>query len=242
MPGSPLGTNLPLVQSPYNSRITNQYGIENKNYYLLGFTPGFALQASELNEVQELFFLNQSLGLRYHSVWRSQGYDVPFWEGLVPYDPTLIEVSNIIYSQGVGTVTVTVNPGWYLWTDFRSSKLSFWIYINQEYTKTVSASSNTSEYIGLLLDKSIITCCPASSCSETQDSTLRDNSQGNNENFFTCGASRFKVATATNPIVIRASVEPTSTTSTFYPILKITANQTDEETVVTFYDDQTIAQ
>lgn len=238
MPISPLGTNLPLAQSPYNSRVTDSFGTENKNYYLVGFTPGFALQASELNEIQELFFVNQSLTLRQQNVWRTEGYDVPFWEGLVPYDPTQIEVSNISYNQGIGSVTVTVNPGWYLWTDFRDSKLTFWIQVNDTYTSTVSTESSNDEYIGLLISKNIITCCPAATCSQTQDSTLRDNSQGNAENFFTCGASRFKASVDEDPIRITTTVEPNSPTSKFYPILKVKADADQQKTTVAFYDGQ----
>jgi hypothetical protein len=139
-------------------------------------------------------------------------------------------------------VTVTVNPGWYLWTDFRDSKLTFWIQVNDTYTSTVSITSSNDQYVGLLISKNIITCCPASTCTETQDSTLRDNSQGNAENFFTCGASRFKASVDEDPIVIRNTVEQNSPTSKFYPILKVKVDLNEQETIVTFYDGQFIVQ
>ena len=56
----------PLERMPYNSRVAGQEfpdgdTVASDNYVLLGFRAGYALQASELNEVQEHFFLQQTL-------------------------------------------------------------------------------------------------------------------------------------------------------------------------------------
>lgn len=238
MPRNPLGT-LPLSAIPYSSRITDQYGFANKNYYIVGFNPGYALQASELNEIQELFFLNHSLTVRQNALWSGAGYKLPFWEGLVPLDPNSPQTTApVVDSAGVATATLTAPAGWYLWTDY-SSGLSFWIYLNTDIVQDVETGTGEgTEYIGFEMTKELILCCPTSTCSTTQDETLRDNSQGNAENFFTCGASRFKVSFPTE-MVVRGAVD-SSDASNFYPIFKIT--KTDSATgyvaTVTYYDGQ----
>lgn len=238
MPRNPLGT-LPLSTIPYNSRITDEYGSANKNYYIIGFNPGYALQASELNELQELFFLNHSLSTRQFALWSSSAYKIPFWEGVIPLDPNSAYSSLPgVDSSGTATATFTALAGWYLWTDY-SSGLSFWIYLNTDISQEVETGvGEGSEYIGFEMTKTLILCCPTSSCSDTQDESLRDNSQGSSENFFTCGASRFKVSFPTE-MVIRSAVD-TSDTSNFYPLFKIT--KTDSATgyvaKVSYYDGQ----
>jgi hypothetical protein len=218
MPQSPLG-NLPLRVMPYNSRITTEYSSE-KNYYLIAFNPGYSLQASELNEIQELFFLNQSLSLRMNGLWQSNGYKVPFWNGTIPLNPNDVTVAGVATinpatSTPIGTATVTVQSGWFLWTD-GESKLSFWLHLPEEIIQSVQTSGALTEYVGFEVEKTQIICCPTNSCEETQDPDLRDNSQGNSENFFTCGASRLKASIPTE-LVVRDELS-----DTFYPLLRIT--------------------
>lgn len=234
MPQSPLGSSLPLSENPYNSRVTSQIATEGKNYYMLAFTPGYALQASELNEVQELFFLNQNLTQRMNNKWVMGGAKMPFWEGLIPLGITGVTASAPTYSNGNATSTVHVGAGWYLWTD-STSKLSFWVYLDQSLASTLTTTTASTEYIGLEVSKNTITCCPAAECSDTQDSTLRDNSQGNTENFFTCGAARLGITFGTE-LVIRSGIA-----SNFYPILKLIPNTQTQTATVTFYDGQTVS-
>ena len=241
MPQSPLG-DLPLSSSPYNSRITSQYGSEDKNYVMVAFNPGYALQASELNEIQELFFLNQSLTTRMQGIWSQKGYPKnPFWEGLIPLDPDDVTTGDLsIFANGSVSVPVTINSGWFLWTD-SESKLSFWIYLNSSASQTMSTSPAGSvtteyiEYIGFDITKETIICCPTTDCGEN-DETLRDNSSGSSENFFTCGASRIK-ATIDPTLEIRDAIA-----SNFYPILKITVTPSGGSftATVTYMDGQTL--
>jgi hypothetical protein len=239
MPKSPLG-NLPLSEIPHNSRITSEYGSDNKNYYMVGFNPGYALQASELNEIQELFFLNQSLTARCHSLWSNAGKKIPFWSGLIPLNPFSISVSTPeIDDTGVATLSVTIADTWFLWSDYDSG-LSFWIHLEDavDGLQFDTGAGTGTEYIGFDMTKTTILCCATDQCSDTQDSTLRDNSQGGTENFFTCGASRLKVAFASAPTIVDAI----DTTGTFYPILKITKtfSETGYAATVKFYDDQSV--
>jgi hypothetical protein len=240
MPQSPLGSSLPLTENPYNSRVYSQIADEDKKYYMLAFTPGYALQASELNEVQELFFLNQNLTQRMNKNWVSNGGKVPFWDGLIPLNSAGVTAATPTYSNGQAFVSkVNVSSGWYLWTDF-TSKLSFWVHLDSNLvssstTPLRTTTGTTGEYIGLSVTKSTITCCPAAECSNTQDSTLRDNSQGNTENFFTCGAARLGITFGTELIV------RTAASNDFYPILKLTPNTSTQTSTLTFVDGQSVS-
>jgi hypothetical protein len=243
MPQSPLGSDLPLSGSPYHSRVSLHYGSEDKNYYMVAFTPGYALQASELNEVQELFFLNQNLTQRMNSNWSATGYSDPFWEGLIPLQSNGCTASTPIIAPSIGTgvnnatTNVTFNAGWYLWTEY-SSKLSFWIYLSSTLRRTVettAASGVGTFYIGLDGSTNQINCCPSAECSDTQDPTLRDNSRdGSTSNsYFTCGAARLGITFGSTPEIRNAIA------SNFYPIFKFSIN--GATATVKFMDDQQVS-
>jgi hypothetical protein len=237
---SPLG-NLPLSIEPYNSRTTSYFNTSTiKNYYMIAFTPGYALQASELNELQELFYLNESLTQRMYGLWQDSAFTkLPFWEGLIPLDPTYITLNSVDYNTTTNIITVnlSVSDGWYLWTD-SESKLSFWINNPTSFTSSLEVDATQEEYIGLLIDKEITYCCPSEPCPEGSDSTLRDNSQGNTENWsITCGAARLSA-------IINSDLGPVvrdAIASNFYPILKVSINSTGSP-IVSFYDGQIIDQ
>ena len=69
----------PLQASPYYSRVEAQEidieeGIDPpKNYQFIAFRPGFALQASELNEIQEHFQMQLSLSIAMMHNWITSG-------------------------------------------------------------------------------------------------------------------------------------------------------------------------
>lgn len=232
----PIASPLPLSANPYNSRVQSQLNVTGanvKNYYMLAFTPGYALQASELNEIQELFYIHESLMNRFYANWQSSGYSkLPFWEGLIPLDPVnYIQVSgtptvSVIDGAETATITLTITQGWYLWTD-ADSKLNFWI-SNAFDNNSVELEVKNNEYIGFEVLKELISCCPSQPCPESSDETLRDNSQGGTENWFTCGASRLSAkilsdSTGTSSFSGQVSVR-NDIASNFYPILKVTIN------------------
>ena len=86
----PLLATFPLDKSPFYSRISTQIQTPTKNYYAIAFNPGYPLQASELNEVQELFFINNTLSNRFSSIWQARGSNIPYWNGMIPLNPTYI--------------------------------------------------------------------------------------------------------------------------------------------------------
>ena len=131
----------PLSNFPYYSRVVNQelQGTSlPKNYTLTGFVPGYPLQASELNEIQERFFLNQTL----------MATMISNWGGLVAPDASVSgvgwgDVSNpgacpVSPSVGVrgsfssGGSTIEVDPGWFLVTlpDEVGGGLKQWVYFS----------------------------------------------------------------------------------------------------------------
>jgi hypothetical protein len=237
---SPFGT-LPLSIAPYNSRYQTKLNLDpSENFYLLPFNPGYALQASELNEIQELFFINQSLTQRMNANWMREGFNIPFWEGAIPLDPNYITINApISFSGSTLTINITVNEGWYLWTDF-TSKLSFWIYNDQAFTSQEEFTAqqvNANAIIGFEVLPQVVSCCAAGDCTNSdenaptiQDDELRDNSQGNTVTENTCGASRFKMS------FTEVQVRITGTYSTtFLPLLQYNSNGT-----ATFIDGQSI--
>lgn len=215
---SPLNTepnNFPLNSSPYHSRVSS-HAEEFKNYVMLAFNPGYALQAAELNEMQELFFLNQNLTQRMNSNWirinntQTQQFTAPFWEGLIPLDPTYVQISGVINTTTGPNFSYTISRGWYLYTD-KISKLSFWIWNNTTYSGNVTVSSATPTYFGLVTELSYTNCCQTDDSCSGQDLTLRDMSQSFYQEF-TCGASRVK-ATITPGVRSFPTSEPTNTPS-----------------------------
>ncbi len=96
----------PLSVSPYNSRVVEHMldaFDDAKNYKYVAFRPGYPLQAAELNEIQEYFYLEFSIIAFITNGWNAfsgapntyfdegdlSSYAGPFWDGatpIVPYD------------------------------------------------------------------------------------------------------------------------------------------------------------
>ena len=191
----PFNSNLPLTVSPYYSRVTNltANSATPYNYPLIAFTPGYALQASELNEIQETFYLQQSLTQGMFANWPLTGevgkvgatLKYPMWNGAVPYNP-----STVTFANGV----VTVNIGWYLVTV--GNGLKYWLYNNNALT----AAATADQQIGFSLTFEFIPCSESQSA---EGYVFTDNSAGYN-NGNSCGAHRYKV-TISNTLEVGAN-------------------------------------
>ena len=234
-----------LSLSPYYSRIGNHYPTSGsvKNYVLLAFNPGYALQASELNELQELFFLNSNLSQRSNALWTtSDSGRIPFWEGLIPYNPADIVVKNVQFTNTQITFEVNIDNSWFLWTD-SESKFSHWIYNDQSgaaLTKSFTMNLRTTNYFGYNVTKTTTMCCQSGVCTDADD-TLRDNSSGGSygaDN--TCGASRISVSFSNDEddFEIQSTYNP-NVQGAFRPIFKITTDGT-EQIEVKFMDGQVL--
>lgn len=158
-----------LGREPYYSRFT-QFENEDKNYILVGFTPGAALQAAELNEIQDNFQKNLTLSNYMFSYWvpyvtnylknNTSDMDSVLWNGAVPLDPAMITV----ISGGI-----RFGRGWYYYT--HNSGLCYWVHLTSNYDVFVTTDQlSAGGFIGLTIDSSDI--------SAFDDDTLFDNSGG----------------------------------------------------------------
>lgn len=214
---TPFGTNLPLTESPYYSRISNNTD-NDKNYYLTAFNPGYALQASELNEIQETFFFNMNLTQRMNASWTNAGYKPPFWNGCIPLYFDNVRITSSTTTNSNCTFTVAIDNAWFLWTE-KNSNMSFWIHndlTTTSFTFTTTSGLGSTEYVGFEIANETITCCQSENCNPDQDSGLRDNSSGLSDTYYTCGASR-KKATMNDVLILTST-----TSSTFFPIFSVT--------------------
>lgn len=192
MPVTPFG-NLPLSSdSLYSSRIQSFIeDIPTRNYPFVAYKPGYALQASELNELQEQFYLQTTLSNLSLNAWLSTGYQTypaPFWNGTTPYNPSSLSVSQV-----GSAVTVSLNSDWYYLVDVQTpqsqlnSGLGFWIRLSSSIQVTMTpADGNASTFTnyGLVYDKSVIT--------SSTDSDLLDNSNASFVASNIVGANRIK--------------------------------------------------
>jgi len=195
----PFKTPFPLTTNPFRSRVEAQTE-EAKNYYAVAFKPGYPLQASELNEIQEIFYVQQTLTQEMISAWTS--YSVlsstaggsvtgPGWQGCTPLKPNLIGTN----TGDPTSITLTALAGWYLvkHTDINSG-FGVWVY-NITDTIIVNnlvpvASGPTTTY-GIIV-KPITIQCTQSEPISTEDTSLQDQSSINVVNG-PCGAARMKL-------------------------------------------------
>jgi hypothetical protein len=237
----PLLATFPLDKSPFYSRISTQIAASPaKNYYAIAFNPGYPLQASELNEVQELFFINNTLSNRFSSIWQARGSNIPYWNGMIPLNPTYISLTDVTNASGIWEGTITISNGWYLWNN-PNSNLGFWIYLDVDVTGTFTIPFGATRYIGFTVLDQVISCCSSSTCSETQDEDIRDNSSGFPGSYLTCGASRLKATI--NPVIDVRDAIPTiaDPDGSFWSLLfritttadELTPEYTDDTTVFT---------
>lgn len=194
MSNYPFENQFPLTDYPYSSREwSNSVDSDSKkNYKMIGFKPGSKLQASELNELQEIFYVQQTLSMNMIHHWLEEANNQsmisgPAWDGATPLFPftnasgsTMVGFTHSI-SPSVG-VTVTMNEGWYLLTE--PSGIKSWGYLNDSLTKHYGFTNGYYYYAGLSYSTELVDC--------VDDTTLTDNSSGLwNESV--CGADRYKV-------------------------------------------------
>jgi hypothetical protein len=246
MSGIPPFTNAttPLKNAPYYSRVGNTNlinDLNNVNYPIIAFKPGYALQASELNEIQDNFYIQQTLSNTLLNNWWKTGNNInltgtetsplygPGWEGAIPLSPdyiTLLDNGVFFSFNAVSLPTDNAEQQrylrWMLLTD-PTTKFKFWCAINLFRISNILVFPSTLPpitYVGLRIQSSFVNC----SSDETNAGYIfNDNSSGGYiQN--TCGASRFKIATtANNPFVTQ-----TTLTGNFLPIIKIRKNADTE--------------
>lgn len=198
--------NLPLNNFPYNSRVA----VDPTKYQMVAFKPGYPLQNSELNEIQDMIYIQQSLTAMMWSNWctykvaTSVNSTGPGWEGATPLYPSLITL---------GTNILTVGEGWYL-CKLQLSGFYLWLY-NKTSTNISILTTQENEYVGFSVSSQgvdaqgnitntggFVTC--------RQDQSLRFNDGGS---IGPCGADRYKVE------LTSIGVNSEGYSSTFVPIM-----------------------
>jgi len=187
---SPFQNSFPLNSSPFNSRIEGQID-QSKNYYAVAFKPGYPLQASELNEMQEIFYVQQTLTqimianwLSYSVISSVAGTPVtgPGWNGCTPINYNLITHSS--------ENDLVCNPGWYLIKDSNiNGGIGVWVY--KSTTTTISSVTNSTSY-GLIIEPITINCTSERPEPTNTDSSLQDQT-GINVINGPCGAARLSL-------------------------------------------------
>lgn len=231
---APFSSDFPLKNYPYRSRVASQFDAA-KNYYAVAFKPGFPLQAGELNEMQELFYaqqtLTQTLAANWHNMEYLQQLNVSMtetpWNGCTPLSADLIGYSD----PDSGPLTITAKAGWYLLKkDTFNGGLGVWVY-NPQDTAILTEYSITSSVAvdgdyGIIVKPVEVNCTTNATELTYEDRTLQDASNINVING-PCGAARLKME-----IVGFGRSGTQGTGETFLPI--ITTGRTSESVFVKY--------
>jgi hypothetical protein len=189
---TPFSTNLPLTPTPFKSRVESNLNFD-KNYYAVAFKPGFPLQASELNEIQEIFYVQQTLSNKLRTTgWTGA---VP-WNGATPLQKELVSFAL--------TGDITFNIGWYLvQNESFNGGLGVWVYNSSVKTVTPSHTENSANAYntkyGFIVRSKTIQCTTNGTPGANEDVTLQDQSNYNVVGG-PCGAARMQLE------VVRADV------------------------------------
>jgi hypothetical protein len=183
----PLGSIFPLSGNPYWSRTTiaEIQTAPAKNYFLMAFKPGLPLQASELNEMQEVACMQNTLTSTMIASWPiylashtgSNPIYGPGWKGTTPLYPEFDDENTTTNMVGISAGfsgsspvnRVLVKKGWYLMT-IKSSGMKHWVYLNNEYAVTVPSDNTIAYYLGFTSSYDTI--------KPSEDPALYDNSSG----------------------------------------------------------------
>ena len=181
---TPFSQDFPLGRNPFRSRIEQQLDYNN-NYYAVAFKPGFPLQASELNEIQEIFYVQNTLDKKLSSAG---------WTGPVPWTGATPMIANMI---GVTTAggPIAIRAGWYHIMDPQiNGGIGIWIYNNTEYpVPSVHPETSTiSPKYGLKVKPITVECSRTSTPGVNEDPNLQDQSNFNVIGG-PCGVARLKL-------------------------------------------------
>ena len=184
---SPFSSGFPLKEDPYRSRVESQINV-SKNYYGLAFKAGYPLQASELNEIQEIFYVQSTLNNKLNAVSGFTAGTAP-WNGCTPLSTSLIT------SSGTSSLSATGDAGWYLiQKEDVNGGLGVWVYNNIAQTIITGftgATGTTADY-GIVIKPVTISCTTNTTAGTTQDRSLQDSHNMNIING-PCGADRLKL-------------------------------------------------
>lgn len=200
-------SDFPLKEMPFRSRATWGYA-SGRNIKFINFADHRALQASELNELQEHHVSAQSLQFRFNANWKNSSFGViPSWTGIMPIDPTNVVVyePEIIDSSNV-KLRFFMSRGWYLTRRKSNDKLNRWLFLPDDFSIEFTYTNSDlvyERYVGFQWHSHVVKCCDQGDCANTDpdipvwkeifSKEFRDNSQiytSDTQNENTCGANR----------------------------------------------------
>ena len=168
------------------------------NYTHIGFLPGNSLQSSELNELQERFYLNQTLDNNLMSNWLifSDNYSfitgstfdnytgIPS-TGIIPVNPNLVDS----YTDS-SSVIIRMNPGWYRVNNYNTNNISLWAYLDEQKITSLALNSLDATYtVRITISLEEILC---SSLEDDEGYSFNSNTGGFVEPWIQ-GSNRFKL-------------------------------------------------
>lgn len=126
------------------------------NYSHIGFLPGNSLQSSEVNEIQERFYLDQTLRNNFLFNWLvfTDNYSVltgrveDNYLGLnfsLPINSNLIEAY-----QSASEIKINFKTGWYKINNSITNNMSIWCYLDTDKTTTIPLNSSNGLYTVIL--------------------------------------------------------------------------------------------
>jgi len=187
----------PLSTSPYNSR-NNQFLEQRnlsesddemyKNYVYTSFTPGYPLQAQELNEIQERWQQQMSLSYQFMTEYftkaaSGESFYVTSSNGVLVINDQALSVEITPLTATVRTITGESN-----YVSVYDNGMRYWVKL-PTLSLTVNMANTDTRYVKLNTQISYINC---SSIPQTEGYFFNDNSSGNYI-AGTCGAGRVKV-------------------------------------------------
>jgi hypothetical protein len=203
----------PLSISPYKSRISGLLfpglaGDAAKNYPYVAFKPGFPLQASELNEVQEMLMTQTNLNTTFLARFFSQNNQEPTSENsnaayTLYGNGYLDEAPGFTIEVSGSSITLTIEIGWICVV---LDGMRYWIYNEFNREVTLSRSDFASSFVKYLKLNPELLYIPCSSDSSNEGWILNDNSDSTFESG-TCGANRIRVRLSDTPITVVNSAQ-----------------------------------
>jgi len=168
------------------------------NYSHIGFLPGNSLQSSEINEIQERFYLDQTLDNIFLFNWLvfTENYsnitgnlnDLYYgssYYNSIPINPNLIEsyyLDNLI--------TIKIKTGWYKIKHLTTSEIAIWVYLNEDKETSFPINIPSGKYdIGLDISFEEVLC----SSDEADEGYFFNSNVGGYIESWIPGSNRFKL-------------------------------------------------
>jgi len=184
---TPFSIGFPLTLTPFKSRTEQQLDTA-KSYFAVAFKPGYPLQASELNEIQEIFYIQKSLTddlLKLSTGWTT---------GTVPWVGATPMLKDMITCESRPNGLVYIDEGWYYIKDPQiNGGIGVWAYndTNMSFYPPHNEETESPTY-GLIVNTITVECTNSQTSENITDPYLQDQSNFNVIGG-PCGAARISL-------------------------------------------------